>query len=720
MGPEWLFDIDSLTIYMNYEPVTAGNQINHDRSDDKDADEALGKGDEGVSTCSGINDQERTDNSTQDVNTDVPSINTANTNINTCSLNINIVGSNDLSVPSLEETGIFDDVYDDREVGAEADANNLELLTVVSPIPTTRVHKNHPKEHIIRDLNLATQTRRMINFSKENAMVIQALTDLSWIEAMQEELLQFKIQKVWTLMDLPNGKRAIGTKWVFRNKKDERGIVIRKKERLVAQGYTQEKGIDYDEVFASVARIKAIRLFFAYASFMRFIVYQMDVKSAFLYGIIKEEVYVCQHIGFKDPYFPNKIYKVKQKDDGIFISQDKYVADILKNFDFSLVKTASTPIETHKALFKDEEAQDVDVHLYRSMIGSLMYLTTSRPNIMFAVCACARFQYPRDSPFDLEAFSDSDYAGASLDRKSTTGDSANVTTVNENIQIRSLVDRKKIIINEASIRCDFRLDDVEGTGFSGAITPLFETMMVQAPKEVGEIPTDTQDTRILTQPSSSQPWRKYTLRMKLKKETKRVKKLEGKKKKRTHGLKRLYKFGLSARVESSKEEEGLGDQEDASRQGTIAKIDADEDLSLINETTQDQGWLNDEDLFGVNDLDGDDVFVNVTTGENVEQDAIVAEKEVSTADPVTTAGEVVTTIEDIEAKDKGKGIIMEPEKPLKKKDQIALDEEVARKLEAQMKAKIKEEEWVTREKDEANIAVIEEWDDVQATINADK
>ncbi|GJW59091.1 putative ribonuclease H-like domain-containing protein [Tanacetum coccineum] len=140
--------------------------------------------------------------------------------------------------------------------------------------------------------------------------------------------------------------------------------------------------------------------------------------------------------------------QVKQKDDGIFISQDKYVADILKKFDFVTMKTTSTPIETNKALLKDEEAEDVDVHLYRSMIGSLMYLTASRPDIMFVVCACARFQvtpkvshlhavkrifrylkgqsklglwYPRDSPFDLEAFFDSDYAGASLDRKSTTG-----------------------------------------------------------------------------------------------------------------------------------------------------------------------------------------------------------------------------------------------------------------------------------------------------------
>ncbi|GJT54295.1 putative ribonuclease H-like domain-containing protein [Tanacetum coccineum] len=325
---------------------------------------------------------------------------------------------------------------------------------------------------------------------------------------MQDKLLQFKFQKVWTLVDLPYGKRAIGTKWVYKNKKDERGIVIRNKARLVAQGYTQEEGIDYDEVFATVARIEAIRLFLAYASFKDFVVYQVDVKSAFMYGKIEEEVYVCQPPGFEDPKFPDKVYKVEkvlyglhqalrawyetlstylldngfqsgQIDKTLFIkrikndillvqvyvddiifgstkkelctdfeNQDKYVDEILKKFGFSTVKTTSTPMETSKPLLKDAKAEDVYVHLYRSMIGSLMYLTAYRPDIMFVVCACARFQvthkvshlhavkrifrylkgqpklglwYPKDSPFDLEAYTDSDYAGASLDRKSTIG-----------------------------------------------------------------------------------------------------------------------------------------------------------------------------------------------------------------------------------------------------------------------------------------------------------
>ncbi|GJZ62673.1 putative ribonuclease H-like domain-containing protein [Tanacetum coccineum] len=239
------------------------------------------------------------------------------------------------------------------------------------------------------------------------------------------------------MVDLPKGKKAIGTKWVYRNKKDERGIVVRNKARLVAQGYTQEEGIDYDEVFALVARIEAIMLFLAYASFMGLIVYQIDVKSAFLYGTIKEEVYVNdiifgstkKSLCVEFEQMMHKIFQmssmgeltfflglqVQQNEDGIFISQDKYVVDVLKTFDFTTVKAACTPIETNKALNKVEEVEDVDVHLYRSMIRSLMYLTASRPDILFAVCACAR-----DSPFDLEDFFDFDYAGASLDRKSTT------------------------------------------------------------------------------------------------------------------------------------------------------------------------------------------------------------------------------------------------------------------------------------------------------------
>ncbi|GJU90477.1 putative ribonuclease H-like domain-containing protein [Tanacetum coccineum] len=178
-------------------------------------------------------------------------------------------------------------------------------------LPLSRRTRRDSWYFLVRFLICAHQANFAL-WEEEPKKVIHALKDPSWIEAMQEELLQFKLQEVWTLVELPNGKRAIGTKWVFRNKKDERGIVIRNKARLVAQGYTQEEGIDYDEVFAPVARIEAIRLFLAYASFKDFVVYQMDVKSAFLYRKIEEEVYVCQLPGFEDLDFPDRVYKVEK------------------------------------------------------------------------------------------------------------------------------------------------------------------------------------------------------------------------------------------------------------------------------------------------------------------------------------------------------------------------------------------------------------------------
>nr|GEV41089.1 hypothetical protein [Tanacetum cinerariifolium] len=174
--------------------------------------------------------------------------------------------------------------------------------------------------------------------------------------------------------------------------------------------------------------------------------------------------------------------------------------------------------------------------------------------------------------------------------------------VNEDVQIQALIDGKKIIVTEASIRCDLQLQDAEGKCYSGIITPLFETMVVQAPEEVGE----GSEVLSLEQIKTNQA-------AKIKKLKKRVKKLEGKKKKkRTYGLKRMYNVGLSAKTVSYNEE-GLGDQEDASKQGRIDEIDVDEDLSLINEAAQDQRRMNEEDLFGVNDLDGDEVIVDVTT-----------------------------------------------------------------------------------------------------------
>nr|GEX60084.1 hypothetical protein [Tanacetum cinerariifolium] len=202
----------------------------------------------------------------------------------------------DPDMPELEDTTYSNDGND---VGAEADFNNLKTSITVSLIPTTRVHKDHPVTQIIGDLSSATQTRRRAS--------------------------SIKMQKVWVLADLPYGKRAIGTKWVFKNKKDERGIVVKNKARLVAQGHTQEEGIDYE--------------------------------SAFLYGTIKEEVYVCQPLRFEDPDHPDKVYKVVKALFGLHQApracQDKYVAEISRKFRLIDTKSASTPMATKKPLLKD-------------------------------------------------------------------------------------------------------------------------------------------------------------------------------------------------------------------------------------------------------------------------------------------------------------------------------------------------------------------------------
>ncbi|GJT34832.1 putative ribonuclease H-like domain-containing protein [Tanacetum coccineum] len=332
--------------------------------------------------------------------------------------NTNILGS----AYDNDDLDTYNSPYADQVMGAEANFNNMKPLTVQEP-----------------------------------SKIAQALDDESWVEAMQKELLQFMIQKVWTLVDLPYSKK--------------------------------EEGIDYDELFAPVARIEAVWLFLAYASFMNFLVYHMDVKSAFFYGTIEEEVYVSQPPGFVDPEFPKKVYKVekalywlqqaprawyatlstylldngfyrgqidkslfikrvkgdillvqvyvddiifgstkkslctdfekimhkrfqmssmgeltfflglqvKQKKDGIFISQDKYVGEILKKFGFSSIRTASNPMETNKALTKDEDDEDVDIHLYRFQV---------QPKVSHLNAVKRIFIYLK---------------GASLDRKSITG-----------------------------------------------------------------------------------------------------------------------------------------------------------------------------------------------------------------------------------------------------------------------------------------------------------
>nr|GFA43090.1 uncharacterized mitochondrial protein AtMg00810-like [Tanacetum cinerariifolium]GFA54702.1 uncharacterized mitochondrial protein AtMg00810-like [Tanacetum cinerariifolium] len=400
-GPIWIFDIDTLTKTMNYQPVTAGNHSNPSAGNtDDDASfggkklEFEGKKPESelhVSPSSSAQKKKHDDKTKREAKGKIHAVGQISTNgTNTFSAagpsNTTVSPTHgkssyvdtsqypdDPNMPELEDITYSDD---EEDVGAEADFTNLETTITVSPIPTTKVHKDHPMTQIIDDLSSATQTRSMTRVVKD-----QGFEDPDYPD---------KVYKVVTaLYGLHQALRA----W-------------QKGDILLVQIYVD------DIIFGSTNK---------------------DLCKAF------EKL-------MKDKFQMSSI--VKQKPDGIFISHDKYVAEILKKFSLTDGKSASIPIDTEKPLLKDPDGEDVDVHTYRLMIGSLMYLTSSRPDIMFAVCACARFQvtpkashlhavkrifrylkgkphlglwYPKDSPFNLVAYSDSDYAGASLDRKSTTG-----------------------------------------------------------------------------------------------------------------------------------------------------------------------------------------------------------------------------------------------------------------------------------------------------------
>ncbi|GJR53863.1 uncharacterized mitochondrial protein-like protein [Tanacetum coccineum] len=535
-------------------------QSSHDDGSKPSSDDGK-KVDEDPRKESECNDQEKEDN-----------VNSTN--------NVNAAGTNKHK---------FDYSRDDEDDGAVADINNLDTTIQVSPIPTTRIHKDHPLDQVIGDLQSATQTRKMSKNLEEHGFeepkkVIHALKDPSWIEAMQEELLQFKIE---------------------------------------------------------------------------------------------EEVYVCQPPGFEDPDFPDRVYKVEKAlyglhqaprawyetlstylldngfqrgkiDKTLFIKRhkDEFYGRTYILLRFIEVKTASTPVKTQKPLLMDEDGKEVDVHIYRSMIGSLMYLTSSRPDIMYLKGKPKLgLWYPKDSPFDLVAYIDSDYTGSSLDRKSTIGGCqflgckliswhckkqtvvANSTTeaeyvaasscfvnagdsklmlldityycwvttarlwraktANREVQLQALVYGKKIIITKSIIKRDLQLEDAKGVdcipnatifeqltlmgtmasaiiclatnqkfnfskyifesmvknldnvsvnflmyprnmrrvgkGFSRRETPLFQTMIVQDQEEVGEgseMITNPHHTPTIIQLSTSQPQKKQRSRRSKRKDTK--------------------------------------------------------------------------------------------------------------------------------------------------------------------------------------------------------
>nr|GEU45090.1 ribonuclease H-like domain-containing protein [Tanacetum cinerariifolium] len=475
-------------------------------------------------------------------------------------------------MPALEDISTFNFSSDHEDDNEEADRQ----YGYNNPSQSCSYHKNH-KDHlldqVIRDLHLTTQTTIISKNLEEHGFVIT-------------------IHQRTNHKDLQN--------------------------YLFACFLSQEEPKKVIHALKDPSWIEAMQLFFAYASFKDIVVYQMDVKSAFLYGKIKEEVYVCQPPGFEDPDFLDKVYNVEKAlyrlHQAHRACQDKYVTKILKKYGFTKVKNASTTMETQKPLLKDEHGEEVDVYMYRSMIGSLMYLTSLRPDIMFAFWTTTKAR-----------------------------------TINKEAQIHAKVDGKKVIIHEVSIKRDLQFGDEEGVDYLPTAT-IFEQLSLignldnesgkilmypslvraattasslEADQDIGNI--NKTQSKVTPNESSSQgidlgggprcqeamkdtvtqtrvlylEKTETTQALDIDSLKRKVKKLEKKQRSRTHKLKSLYKVGQTARVESSDDNEDLG--EDASKQEKINDIDADEGITLVS--THDDA---NKDLYG------EEVFVAKT------------------------------------------------------------------------------------------------------------
>nr|GEV58806.1 retrovirus-related Pol polyprotein from transposon TNT 1-94 [Tanacetum cinerariifolium] len=300
---------------------------------------------------------------------------------------VNIMKSSTMNVETSINEEVFHEVSESFQGESSSSSLNDDVQQSLEEVILPQTNTQSISNNMIPNVKEASTSHNVFNERLEDAYfdATEALKDTDWVSAMQDELDQFARLKVWRLVPRPEGKTIIKTKWIFKNKKDESSLVIRNKARLIAVGYSQQEGIDYDKTFAPVARIEAIRFFLAYDAHKDFTVFQMDVKTAFLNGILKKEVHVGQPPGFVSKQYPDYVY--------------------------ALDKLFPTPMVKQAKLKLDLVGKQVDHTDYRSMIGSLMIFCYLKGTINLGLW------YPKDSGFDLTAYSDADHAGCHLDRK---------------------------------------------------------------------------------------------------------------------------------------------------------------------------------------------------------------------------------------------------------------------------------------------------------------
>nr|GEW34410.1 putative ribonuclease H-like domain-containing protein [Tanacetum cinerariifolium] len=573
---------------------------------------------------------------------------------------------------------------DEDDVSAEDDFNNLETTITFSLIPTTRVHKDHPVTQIISDLSSATQTR-----------------SISRVAQYQGGLSQINNDDFHTCMFA-----------CFLSQEEPK------------------RGIDYEEVFTPVARIEAISLFLAYASFMGFMVYQIDVKSAFLYGTIEKEVYVCQPSGFEDPDYPDKVYKVVKTLYGLHQAprscHDKYVDEILRKFGLIEEKLASTPIDTEKPLLKDPDVDKKRVIITEATIRDAFRLNDAEgidclPNEeIFTELARMGYEKPSTKLTFYKAFFSSQWKFLihtilqcmSAKRTSWNEFSSSMASAviylstgrNFNFskaQVGNLSSHSTKYSSPAQIQKVFANMRRVGKGYSGVETSLFKGMIVAQQVGEGAAEVNVDDVPIVgvadegaASVAGDVVPTAIAQALEITKLKQRVTKLERRNKLKVLKLRRLKKVRTSQRVDTSDDTV----MDDVSKQERmIVDIDVDVDVTLkdiAKDVVVDVEIEESADVISMQDDEVEPAELQkvvevVTTAKLITEVVTAASATITAAAPqLTTAATLTRTTAPTKSKDKGKGILVEEHKPLKKQAQIEQNEAYARELDAELNKNI--------------------------------